>query len=109
MHKSFCRHILTRTKTLFGRSLDNNDRASDFVAVYGDSPSVSVKTQGRAPHSIDRGPRAQRSATLDERDEVFCIGVAIIVLYTCNAPGAYDKWSINRVVRLPLSLAEACA
>ena len=76
--------------------VENN---KDFITVYTDAPSITsqVKTQGRAPYSIDKGPRAVRSATLKQDDEVFCISVAIVVLYTCNADGAYDKWSLNRI------------
>ncbi len=71
----------------------------DFITVYhhGDI-STSLKTQGRAAFSIDKGPRALRSATLKDDDEVLCIGTVIIVLYTCNADGSYEKWSINRIV-----------
>lgn len=97
VHDQFRKHEISQH--LMSKSIDV-DYAGDFISVYNLTPSVSVnvKTQGRAPYSIDKAPRASRSATLKEHDEVYCISVAIIVLYTSNADDAYEKWSINRVV-----------
>jgi hypothetical protein len=49
------------------------EREGDFITVYrdqGDSVSMQIKTQGRAAFSVDKGPRAMRSATLSDEDEV---------------------------------------
>lgn len=94
------KHVEHRNKEIAQHNAEI-EKEGDFITVYhdqGDSVSMQIKTQGRAAFSVDKGPRAMRSATLKDEDEVYCISSIIIVLYTCNMDSSCEKWSINRMV-----------
>jgi hypothetical protein len=76
------------------------DHAYDFVTHFAANPSITanVKTQGRAPFSVDKAPRSARSAALKMDVEVACVGIILGILHSCNEDHVYTKWSINKTV-----------
>ena len=100
--------FLSRSKNL---KIEKPEKTSDFITVFGQENKImsQMKIQGRAPCSIDKGPRSTRSPLLTKDEEVFGISTAIIIMYAFNMDHGYSKWSINRVFSMVFQKTKANA